>query len=199
MTTSERILCILYLKSRNAAAEGYPLETIRKLLFIPPDNFMELVYDLIAKKLATMYADHKQHLLITPEGLNQASAVLGRTNSCIVQFLSARYLPPTGRAVDCFSFDYNLTERSKSEANYSISVIISFEAGSMLSLSYDKNGSGQKVLSQFAREYITNKLKEGTLQQHEDFEIMTKTLNHYTRHEPSDLVDLEDLIFIVEI
>ena len=130
--------------------------------------------------------------------MQNAKALIRDNELMILRFRSCFYIPPIDKMVFCFKFFYDLIIPDKSEASHSVGVFVSDVASLQLQLSFQKGESGEKILLEYGRQWIAEKIREGALAQHEERLIMSKDLKDLPELEIENLSTVEEAEFIVE-
>jgi hypothetical protein len=129
----------------------------------------------------------------------QMAKALTRDNQLVIlRFRSCFFIPPTDKMVFGFKFFYDLIIPDMSQANHSIGVFVSDVASMQLQLSFQKGESGEKILLEYGRQWIAEKIREGALAQYEERLIMSRDLKDLPALEIHNLPTVEEAEFIIE-
>jgi len=115
----------------------------------------------------------------------------------IIKFIKGQYLPPTGRSTIDFAFYYQIIDENGVTNQKIITVSISWLLNNSWG-NYDLPDLG-KILLQVAREKISEKLKEGSLNEHEEIVLLTNNSPSAAPYSPQNLPDAHEAEYEVEI
>jgi hypothetical protein len=155
------------------------------------------LYTLTENQWVKSDAGFGDRVVISGKGIEMARSVITKNKISVIQFHSAFYIPPTDQLVFGFNFFYDLILPDGSQGNRSIGVFVSDIAAMTLQLSFDKDQSGERLLLQYARDWVTAKIQEGSLQQREERLIMTRDLESMPKYGPEDFVSVREAVFLV--
>jgi hypothetical protein len=198
MERTDRFLVTLYLKSKRNPSKGYNPGAIGKLLEIPSSDLHAIQYELAEKRLIRTDQGYGDSIVIAGEGIDSARALLIQTNVTIISFTSAVYTPPASRMEYAITYYLQVIIPNVSEANYSITVSVSDIVAQTWGLSFEKGGTGEKLLLLYARDRIAEKVLAGTLDQHEQLDIMMRDLANLPKYNPTDAVTTAEALYIID-
>ena len=198
MNVAQKFLVALYSRTRKNPLDGFVPDVIRKSLLLDKDEMNELLFELSEKGLIRSTPGSTPIIFITGPGMQTAKALIRDNDLAILRFRSCHFIPPTDKLVFGFKFFYDLVTPDKSEANHSIGVFVSDIASMQLQLSYEKGQSGEKILLECGRQWLAEKIREGSLAQYEERLIMSKDLRDLPVPLIENLPTVEEAEFIIE-
>ena len=163
MDLAQKFLVALYSRTRKNLLDGFVSDVIRKSLLLDKDEMNELLFELSEKGLIRSTPGSTPIIFIAGPGMQTAKALIQDNDLAILRFRSSYFIPPTDQLVFGFNFFYDLATPDKSEANHSIGVFVSDIASMQLQLSYEKGQSGEKILLECGRQWLAEKIREGSL------------------------------------
>jgi hypothetical protein len=178
--------------------DGFVPDVIRKSLLLSEDEMNELLFELSEEGLIRSTVGATPSVSITGPGMQTAKALIRDNKFVILRFRSCYFIPPTDTLVFGFKFFYDLVIPDLSEANHSIGVFVSDIASMQLQLSYEKGQSGEKILLEYGRQWLAEKIREGALALYEERLIMSKDLRDLPVPKIENLPIVEEAEFIIE-
>ncbi len=202
--TSDKYLNILYLKSKNDIRKGYSDKIIAKLLGlteIEAQNVKKYLYD---KTLLDRKIYYSGNIIISSEGIDYIEELRKNRIFKTIKFKNLKYLSSPRDAIEFLYYYVINDEEGKSEAKtieVSISGDLCIDWGIQIwSLQPDKEYSTlAKILLQFAKDKIIEKLKEGTLNEHEVLILLPTTHPSTSPYNPDNLIDLKYAEYEIEV
>lgn len=203
---SDLFLKNLYLKSKNDVINGYNEHTIAQLTNIDSTQAKNIQNYLVSKGLIHL-GRHKQdfNVYLTALGVDQAEKLFGNASGITIKFTEHRYLQSDGRAATKILYYYNLLDDGEVQSQNSIIAIISDVLGMNWGFPlWSQNPESDykdlaKILLLYAKDKIVEKIKEGTLNEHEEILLLTTTHPEKHSYNPDNLVDVANAEYWVEI
>lgn len=188
----------LFFRSKNDYANGLNEIILCKLLNISVEESQNLRSYLTNKKwLEAPRYDNDENVILTTEGFDLC--LENRQNKIFksIQFTEVQSLPQTGKTTNDFIFYYNVTdENGIVSPPKTIAISISW----MLNTMWGFQASDLiKVLVQIAKDKISEKIKEGTLNDFEEVVLLTNNSPNVSPYDPKNLPDVAEAIYEVEI
>jgi hypothetical protein len=196
MDAAERFLIILYWKTKNNPAEGGGPGIIRRLLHIPAGDLKAILYRLTEDNTVKPDPMDRDRIVISSKGIELARSLIKKHKVSIIVFHSAMFIPPTDKLVFGFNYYYDLISPDGSQGNRSIGVFVSDVVAMTQQLSFDKDQSGERLLLQHGRDWVTEKVREGSLVQHEERIILTKDLDSLPKYSADELVPVFGAVYL---
>ena len=196
----------LYIKSQNDFLNGFSEVSIRQLSGIDYQQ-AENIQNYLKSKNYIQLGKHKNdfNIYITPDGIDSITKLKENKIFNTIKFTGVQYVHPGSRAVIQFMYYYNLVDENHNISSKRIFVIISDQ----LSINWGFRFWSQrpeldypnliKILLQYTKDYIIEKLKEGTLNDYEELVLFTTTHPEMHPYNPDNLIDTENAEFEVEI
>ncbi len=117
----------------------------------------------------------------------------------VIKFKEARFIPPASRMVFGFLYWYDIINEDGTIENKTISVFASDILSMIWKLPfYDKPEDAEKILLQFAKDTVIEKLKEGTLNDQEEVVLMTATQPAICPYNPQNLIETKFAEYKIE-
>jgi hypothetical protein len=198
MDAKDDFLCTLYLNTRNDLENGNFIDLIQKMLRIEKDEVALLVRQLLRDGLIEQIENNEGKIKVSFNGLQKAKKLIDENHLTIIRFHSSQFVPPMDRLIYGFNFYYNINTK-RSESNYHILIRVSDIVSIQLQLNWGKGQSGEKLLFQYAKDWITEKLKENSLPQYEDVVIMVADLPNLPSYKPEDLPQFAPSDYVVDL
>lgn len=202
--TSDKYLNILYLKSKNDIRKSYADKIITKLLGlteIEAQNAKRYLYD---KNLLDKKIYYSGNIIISSEGIDYIEEQRKNRIFKTIKFEKLKYLSSPLDAIEFLYYYVIYDEKGKSEAK-TIKVSISGDlcicwGFQIWSLQPDKEYPNlAKILLQFAKDKIIEKLKEGTLNEYEELILLPTTHPLTSPYNPDNLIDLKYAEYEIEV
>lgn len=193
----DKYLDTLYFKTHNDYAKGFDEEKLCKLIGLDVTQSQNLKNYLIDKGLIEKSRYKRdQSIILTTPGLDYCIEKRENKRFNVIKFTSSRYLPPTERTTLDFGYRYELIDEEGKTEQKSIVVSISF----ILSAGWGYEIPDlEKILLYVAKDKVIEKLKEGTLTDHEEVVLLTNNSPTASPYDPKKLVDVSDAEFEVEM
>lgn len=202
---SDDFLKNLYLKSKYNILEGYNQNTIAQLTNVDSTLAKSIQNYLISKELIqTVTHEQDVNICLTALGIDQAEKLFGNGSGITIKFTGHRYLQTDGRAATKILYYYNILNDSEIQSQNSIVAIISDVLGINWGFRlWSQNPEVDykdlaKILLQFAKEKIVEKVNEGTLNEHEEILLLTTTHPDRCPYNPINLVDVVEAEYWIE-
>lgn len=204
---SNKFLNGLYLKSRGNISEGFSVNVVTKLAGLDNVKSGNVQEYLIGKGLINPPSyKGDPNVYLTAMGIDQAESDFDGKYVRFFKFLEVRALPnTTGMAVAQFSFFYSLTDGNGKALTHHMLVTIS----DVLCLNWgypfwssnpDKDYQDLiKILSQYVKDRVTEKLREGTLTEKEELLMMSTSYPTTPDYDPRELVDPADAEYVIKL
>jgi hypothetical protein len=204
---SKQFITGLYLKSRSNLSGGFNAALVAKLSGLDRDaaeNVQEYLHGKGLIKLSNYKGDPNVYL--TANGVDQAESAFEGKEIRFMKFEQARHVPnSTGRAVAQFVFFYTITDENGQSSRYRMLVTIS----DVLCLNWgypfwSSNPSEDfpgliKILSQYVKDRVIEKLKEGTLSESEELLMMSTSYPEKPDYDPENVVDPIDAEYVIQL
>ncbi|MCD8742231.1 hypothetical protein LT679_16590 [Mucilaginibacter roseus] len=196
----------LYLKSKNNYSEGYDATQINQLTGINQTESKNVQTYLNSKHLIEL-GKYKNdfNIYITSDGIDHLLKLKENKILNIIRFYNVVHVPSGGRAAAQFLYYYNIIDESDNVKYYKIMVIIS----DVLCINWGYPFWSQnpdrdypnliKILLQYAKDRIIEKLKEGTLEEFEELLMLSTGYPHSPPYNPENLVTTEQAEYEIEI
>ncbi|MBU2045885.1 MAG: hypothetical protein KJ712_04040, partial [Bacteroidetes bacterium] len=195
------------IKSKNDIINGYDKYIISQLTNLSLEQLRNIENYLKSKGLIELGKNKSDfNIYLTALGIDESEKQFENINGVTIKFLEHRYLQSDSRAVTRILFYYNVLNDTGIESQNSIVAIISdvlgmnwgFPLWSQTPEIDYKNLA--KILLQFAKDKVVEKIKEGTLNAHEEIVLLTTTHPDICPYDnPDNLVDVKNAEFWVEI
>ena len=204
--SSELYLHNLYLKSKNNFKAGYD-ETAISQLSGNSRLEAENIVAYLEGKLLIQTGKYKSdpNIYLTSQAMEYVAKQKQNKIHNTIKFTGASYLQPTGRAVITYLFYYDLIDETGKATNKLITVMISDQQALNWGYQFWSHSPGVeykdlvKILLQFAKDKIIEKIKEGTLTNHEEMILLTTNSPTTKPFDAKFLPEVENAEFEVEI
>jgi len=204
--SAELYLNTLYVKSRKNISGGYDPVIIFQLSGLRKDEAENALHYLEGKGFISQ-SDNKSdfNIYITAPGIDYIAKQKENKVYNYIRFVSAQYFQPGARAVIPYLFRYELEDENGIVSFKSIVVIISDQQGLNWGYqfwSYNPDEAYKnlvKILLQFAKEKIIEKLKENTLTEQEEMILLSTNSPITCPYIPEALPEVDQAEFEVEI
>lgn len=197
--TVNKFLTTLYLKSANDFKTGYIEVLISKIIGLDSKVSNNILHYLSEKNLINTKSGFGDNIALTYQGIEYVEELRKGKTFKTIKFKEARYIPPTSRMVFGFLYWYEIINEDGTIENKTIRVF----ASDILSMTWqlpfnNKPQDAEKILLQFAKDTIIEKLKEGTLNDQEEVVLMTATQPLGCPYNPQNLVETKYAEYEIE-
>lgn len=194
-----KFITTLYLKSNNDFKNGYSEILISKIIGIDRKTSKNILHYLSQKNLIDTKNGYGDNISLTHQGIEYVEELRKGKTFKTIKFKEAKYIPPTSRLVFGFIYWYDILNENATIENKVIGVFASDILSMVWQLPFDnKLQDAEKILLQFAKETIIEKLKEGTLNEQEEVVLMTATQPDLCPYNPQNLVETKYAEYEVE-
>ena len=195
----DKYLNALYLKSKEDFGKGFSEKQIAKLIGVDRPTSQNVLHYLSGKGLIDTKSGYGNNVLLTPTGIDYVQDLRDGKTFKTIRFKEAVYIPPTSRMVFGFLYLYSVISEDKTTEDKAISVF----ASDILSMTWQipfhtKPQDAEKILLQFAKDKVIEKLREGTLNDQEEVVLMTATQPKTCPYNPENLIETEFAEYEVE-
>lgn len=202
--TSNRYLNTLYIKSKDDFGSGYSEKTIAKLIGLDRTQANNAMNYLAEKKLVDTQTGLGDNIKLTADGIDTATKLRENKIFKIIKFKDVRHLPSSRDAIEFVYFYDIINENGNSEAKaIKVSISGSLCVGwgfQIWSNQPDKDYSNlAKILLQYGKNKIIEKLKEGTLNDNEELILLTTTHPSTSPYNPDNLIEPQNAEFEIEV
>ena len=199
--TIDKYLDTLYLKSKANLKNGYSYKMISAILGIDQTTSQNIVHYLSNKGLIDTKSNFGDNISLTSDGFDFIDALRENKTYKTVKFIKAVYVPPASKMEYGFLFWYNVTDESGNTEEKTIGVFASDILSMNWQLRFDAEGirNSEKILLQFAKEEITEKIISQTLSNHEVISMLTATQPRTCPYKPENLVEAKYMEFEIEV
>ncbi|MBK5272187.1 MAG: hypothetical protein JJE22_14350 [Bacteroidia bacterium] len=183
----DKYLSVLYLKSKDNLAKGYNVYIIAKLIGID-DDMADYVKDYLQRNglIENLHSASDPITILSATGLDYVFKLRENKVFKIIRFTRSQYLPPEGMATYDFIYSYTLIEEDGKMEKNTIKVSIS----NVLSLIWKFDHTElEKVLCQFAKDRVIEKLKYGTLRKLEELVLLRKSHPDKCPYDSQNLIE----------
>lgn len=195
----DKYLNALFLKSKDDFRNGYSGKLIAKLIGIDRTTAQNALHYLSGKNLIDTKNGYGDNISLTHQGIDYVQDHRKGKTFKVVKFKEAQYIPPASRLVFGFLYWYSVINEDKTVEDKSIGVFASDVLSMIWQLPFDQQPKdAEKILLQFAKDTVTEKLKEGTLNEQEEIVLMTATQPQICPYNPENLIDTEFAEYEVE-
>ncbi|MGZ4054949.1 MAG: hypothetical protein ACXVPU_07335 [Bacteroidia bacterium] len=200
----DKYINTLYFLTKKNFSKGYSHKLLRRYLEIDEDTANNLMYYLASKQLIDTQGGFGDNILLSPAGITQAERLRENKIYKTIKFSGCMYLESTRDAIE-FMYYYDIIDESgvveSKTIKMSISGTLSVIWGAQI---WSSNPSGDyknliKILLQVAKDKITEKLKEGTLNNHEEVLMLSNAYPKDCPYIPDNLIDVINAEFEVEM
>lgn len=200
---SNEFLRILSIVSNENSQNKISGERLRKLLDINRNDFPSIIH-FLKEKGRIILLNSNNDVSITATGIEAVYELKKGKKFVIVGFLKAEHLP-TSRDGNDFIFYYNLikndgtiSERNRIKVGISGSLEVQWNYQLPNENIYDGINL-EKILFQYAKNTVFEKLREGTLNQYEEMTLLTGMYGDCLYKNVEDLIEPVNLIYEIEI
>lgn len=194
----DKYLTTLFLKSHNNYSQGYSEEKLCRLLNISVEESENLKNYLRSKGLIEKIR-HKgdSDIILTTEGFDYCLNYREGKTIKRISFTHSQYLLPTSRATIDFAYNYHIIdEKGNTSEPYTIVISISDILSAMWGLELNEL---EKALLLIARDKITEKLIDDTLNKFEEIVLLTNNSPAKFPYNIKYLVNVSEAEYEVEI
>ena len=188
----------LYLKSKSNFRKGYDMGLLGKLIGADKSSTQNIVHYLSGKKYVDTTSGFGENILITSDGIDYIEKQRKGKTFTTIKFTNAELLQPASRSGHGYLYFYTLSTDAGAVESKAISVFASDILAAQWNLSFYNNGNAEKILLQFAKNSITQKLKEGTLTNHEEVDLLTGNQPRLCPYSPENLASTKETEFEIE-
>jgi hypothetical protein len=194
-----KLITTLYLKSTNDFKNGYSEILVSQIIGIDTKTSKNILHYLSQKNLIDTKNGYGDNISLTYQGIEYVEELRKGKTFKTIKFKEARYIPPASRLVFGFLYWYDIINENATVESKVIGVF----ASDILSMAWqlpfnDKPKDAEKILLQFAKETIIEKLKEGTLNDQEEVVLMTATQPNQCPYNPVNLIETKYAEYEVE-
>lgn len=187
---ARRYITTLYLKSRNNFRNGFDQKQTGKLAGVSINDVPNITHYLSGKRLIDTGGGYGDNVVLSPEGIEYVENLQKGKEFKIIKFKEARFIQPPTRRVQGFIFTYSITDETGKIENKSVGVY----ASDILTMAWqlpfhEKQKDAEKILLQFAKNKVIEKLKEGTLLDHEEMDLMMASQPPECPYKSEELVE----------
>ncbi|MEP6465993.1 MAG: hypothetical protein ABJB05_06790 [Parafilimonas sp.] len=189
----------LYLKSKNDLRSGYSEKLIAKLIGLSRTDAQNVLHYLAAKYIDTKNG-FGNNISLTNEGIDYVLKLHKAKKLKTIKFKKADYLPPASRLVFGFLYWYDLVNEDGTVQFKTIAAFASDVLTMIWGLTWDGKGplDAEKILLQFAKDKIIEKVKEETLNDQEELTLMTSTQPAKCPYNAENLIETKYAEFEIE-
>lgn len=173
-------------------------DIIRRLLHIPPEEINGILYELSDRSYIRPHALFPEKIVIGGHAIELAKSLIKINNLSVLQFKSAQYIPPANKMVFGFQYHYELISPDGNRQSRVVGVFVSDIVAMTTRLSFDKDQSGERLLLQYAKDWVAQKILEESLTEYEERIILTKDLENLPKYNPDDLVSISEAEYIMD-
>jgi hypothetical protein len=182
---SYKYLNTLYLKSLDNFDKGYSEKVITKLNGLDGTQAHNVMKYLSGKGLVDTTSGFGDNISLTPDGIDIVDKLREGKIFKLLRFTGAQYVPSTRDAIE-FVFYYQLMDVDKTNIEEkAIRVMVSGSLsicwGFQIWQSSTNYTDLEKILLQFGKDRVIEKVKEGTITEYEE---MLLTTSHYPTERP---------------
>lgn len=197
--TIDKYLIALHLKSKADFRKGYSEKQIAKLVGIDTVTSQNILHYLAGKNLIDTKNGFGDNVLLTPQGIDYIEELRRGKTFKVIKFKEARFIPPASRMQFGFLYWYSIINEDQTVEDKTIGVFASDVLSMIWQLPfYERPLDAEKILLQFAKEKIIEKLKEGTLNEQEEVILMTATQPQVCPYNPENLIETKFAEFEIE-
>lgn len=182
---SNKYLKALYLKSKDNIDNGYSEKIIAKLVGLDRTQANNVLNYLAGKGLIDTTNGFGNNVSLTPEGIEIVDKLREGKIFKLLRFTSASYVPSSRDAIE-FIFHYQLMNEDGSNVEENgIKVMVSGSLSICWGFQIWQDSTNytelEKILLQYGKDRVIEKVKEGTIT---DYEEMLLTTSHYPTERP---------------
>ncbi|MEP7232042.1 MAG: toll/interleukin-1 receptor domain-containing protein [Ginsengibacter sp.] len=199
--TINKYLDTLYLKSKNDLRTGCSTKVLAELLVIDNNTAQNILHYLSGKGYIDTKNNYGDNISLTPEGYDFVHSLREGKQFKVIKFYKSIYAQPSSVMKFGFLFWYDLTDENGKIAHKTIGAFASDVLSTTWGLRFDEVGikNSEKILLQFAKNHISNKITEGTLLENEEFTLMTASQPQICPYNANNLVETKFAEFEIEI
>jgi len=139
------------------------------------------------------------NILLTSEGIDYVQNLRDGKTFKTIKFKKALYIEPTTRLVFGFLYWYSILNEDNTTEDKTIGVFASDILIMTWQISfYERPQDAEKILLQFAKDTVIEKLKEGTLNDHEELVLLTSNQPPTCPFKPNNLLETQLTEFEIE-
>lgn len=196
----DQYMTTLYLKSKDDFKTGYSEQLISKIIGLDNKTGKNILHYLSGKNLIDTKKGFGDNIVLTFQGIEYVEELRKGKIFKTVKFKQARFIPPASRMVFGFLYWYEIISEDGTVENKTIGVFASDVLSMTWQLPFNsKLQDAEKILLQFAKVTIFEKLKEGTLNDKEEVVLMTATQPKICPYNPENLVETKYAEYEVEM
>jgi hypothetical protein len=193
----DKYLNALFFKSKNDYTNGFNEVKLCRLINISVEESTNLRNYLTQKGLLEEQRyDNDESIILTADGLDYCLENRANKIVKVIQFTHSKYVAPTGRTASDFVYYYNIIDDNSVDGPKTITVSISWIL--ITSWGYELNDL-EKILLQIAKDKISKKLKEGTLNDFEEVMLLSNNSPTVSPYEPKNLPEANEAEYEVEM
>jgi hypothetical protein len=190
----------LYLKSKDDFKTGYREQLIPKIIGLDNKTAKNILHYLSGKNLIDTKKGFGDNIVLTFQGIEYVEDLRKGKIFKTVKFKQAKFIPPASRMVFGFLYWYEIVNEDGTVEHKTIGVYASDVLSMTWQLPFNsKPQDAEKILLQFAKETIFEKLKEGTLNEEEEIVLMTATQPNVCPYNPGNLAETKYAEYEVEM
>jgi len=194
----DKYLDTLFFKSKEDYVNGFDEEKLCKLLNVSVEETKNLRNYLTNKGLLEKRQTKSDtNLVLSTQGFDYCLEKREGKKFIVIKFTNGQYLQPTGRTTTDFAYYYNIIDENGVSNQKIIKVSISWILNAAWG-NYDLPDLA-RILLQIAKDKITEKLKEGTLNDFEEIILLTNNTSNSSPYSPTNLVDANEAEYEVEV
>lgn len=184
---NDQYLAALYLKSKNNLEKGYNVYVIAKLIGLDEDQ-AQYVKEYLERNGLIEKLNSKEDpiTILSSLGLEYVSKLRENKAFKTIRFTGSQYPSPKECPSYFFIYTYELIDENRNVESKTIKVSISDVLSMLWGYSHDDL---EKVLLQFAKDTIIEKLKYGSLKVMEDIKLMRKSYPDKCPYNPQNLIE----------
>lgn len=177
----------LYLKTKNDIAKGYNVYIIAKLIGLD-DEQADFVKEYLQRNglIENLVSNDDPITILSPVGLDYTLKLRENRMFKTIRFTRCQYLPPEGMPGYNFIYSYTLVHEDGKEERNTIKVSISDVLSLVWRCSYEEL---RKVLCQFAKDRIIEKLKYGILKKSTEIVLLRSNNPDKCPYDAQNLID----------
>jgi hypothetical protein len=191
----------LYLKSKTNLRNGFDEKIIARLIGLDRNEAQNVIHYLAGKNYLDTKNNFGDNISLTPNGIDYVLELHKNKVYKVIRFQKAKYLPPASRLVFGFFYWYDTISDDGKIEQKTISAFASDILTMTWGLTWEGNGNrdAEKILLQFAKNKIIEKLKEGTLNEHEELTLMTSNQPNTCPYNSENLIETKFAEFEIEM
>jgi hypothetical protein len=200
----EEFLVNLYIKCEKNLRGGCDVDILQKMMGIEPQERDNIVYYLKQYGYVDTSSGYGNKIILNSPGIDFARDYLKERDYKIIKFKLAQHVPFSDVAAAGYLFYYDLIDKNKRVEEKAIRVM----ASDILMMTWQLNfspqrgvGNAEKILLQVAKEKISEKLREGSLNDYENVVLLTasspKEMPYNVRFLPNT-TEAEFVVFLGE-